>query len=67
VVIRSVIQYVPIASVQVDVASVVPGDAWCLTNVYGPTNHADKDDFLQELRGRVVPDHKPRRPGTRGA
>jgi hypothetical protein len=27
-----------------------PGDAWCLTNVYGPTSHADKDDFLQELR-----------------
>lgn len=27
-----------------------PGDSWCLTNVYGPTNHADKDDFLQVRR-----------------
>jgi endonuclease/exonuclease/phosphatase family metal-dependent hydrolase len=23
---------------------------WWLTNVYGPTNHADKDEFMQELR-----------------
>lgn len=26
------------------------GDPWWLTNVYGPTDHAAKDDFLQELR-----------------
>jgi hypothetical protein len=26
------------------------GEPWWLTNIYGPTNHADKDDFLQELR-----------------
>jgi exonuclease III len=26
------------------------GMPWWLTNVYGPTNHADKDEFMQELR-----------------
>jgi hypothetical protein len=26
------------------------GDPWWLTNVYGPTERADKADFLQEIR-----------------
>ena len=26
------------------------GEPWWLTNVYGSTNHAEKGDFLQELR-----------------
>jgi hypothetical protein len=26
------------------------GKLWWLTNVYGPTNHTEKGDFLQELR-----------------
>jgi exonuclease III len=27
-----------------------PGEPWSITNVYGPTEHADKGDFLHELR-----------------